>query len=195
MAAADLRGARRLNMAAHLARERAVTMLLETHDSHPRATDILRILAHLDATAPVKVIWDLMHPWRFGEAPERTAELLAGSLAYAQFKDGVRNPGERTVTLTLPGQGELPLAMMLALTNRMAAAEGIADPWVSLEWERAWHPQLPPVADALDALKTVLAAPGRTNGAGPVFSCGQPGTLSCLNRLGLHAVGRTVRSW
>lgn len=169
MAAADLRGARRLNMAAHLARERAVTMLLETHDSHPRATDILRILAHLDATAPVKVIWDLMHPWRFGEAPERTAELLAGSLAYAQFKDGVRNPGERTVTLTLPGQGELPLAMMLALTNRMAAAEGIADPWVSLEWERAWHPQLPPVADALDALKTVLAAPGRTNGVGPVF--------------------------
>ena len=69
MAAADLRGARRLNLAAHLAGRLGVTMLLETHDSHPRAADILRILAHLDATAPVKVIWDLMHPWRFGEAP------------------------------------------------------------------------------------------------------------------------------
>lgn len=133
MAAANLRGARRLNMTPHLGGRLGVTMLLETHYSHPRSADILRILAHLDATAPVKVIWDLMHPWRFGEAPERTAELLAGSLAYAQFKDGVRNPGEHTVTLTLPGQGELPLTTMLALTNRMAAAEGIADPWISLE--------------------------------------------------------------
>lgn len=160
--AADRLGAGRLSAAAPRARELGVTILLETHDSHPRASDVVRILKHVDPGAPVKVIWDLLHPWRYDERPQRTAGLLAGSLAYAQFKDGVRNPGEHTVRLTLPGQGELPLAQMRALAADLAAAEGIADPWVSLEWERAWHPELPPVAEALASLKSVL---GHTLGA------------------------------
>lgn len=157
MAAADLRGARRLNAAAVHAQARGVSMLLETHDSHPRASDLMRILVHVAPDAPVKVIWDLMHPWRHDETPERTAELLVDWLAYAQFKDGVRNPGANTVTLSLPGEGELPLDRMQALLADMAAAQGIADPWVSLEWERAWHPELPPLAEALLSLKAVLA--------------------------------------
>ncbi|SEE73373.1 Sugar phosphate isomerase/epimerase [Arthrobacter alpinus] len=157
MAAADLRGAARLNAAAGHARTRGVTLLLETHDSHPRGQDIARILAHVDADAPVKVIWDFMHPWRHDEAPGRTAELLAESLAYPQFKDGVRNAEGNAVTLTLPGEGALPLVEMQALATRIATAQGIADPWVSLEWERTWHPELPPVSAALAALKNVLA--------------------------------------
>ncbi len=157
LVAADKRGASRLNAAAARARELGVTMLLETHDSHPRASDIIRILAYVDPKAPVKVIWDLIHPWRFDEAPERTAELLADSLAYAQYKDGVRNQGTNTVTLTLPGEGELPLTAMRELVAGISAAHGVTDPWISLEWERAWHPHLPPVAQALQSLKAVLA--------------------------------------
>lgn len=153
----DKRGAARLNAATARAKELGVTMLLETHDSHPRACDIVRILAYVDPNAPVKVIWDLMHPWRFDEAPQRTAELLADSLAYAQYKDGVRNQGTNTVTLTLPGEGELPLTEMRDLVAGISAAHGITDPWISLEWERAWHPHLPPVAQALESLKAVLA--------------------------------------
>lgn len=157
MAAADRLGAQRLNLAAQRARELGVTILLETHDSHPRACDIVRILAHVDAAAPVRVIWDLMHPWRYDEAPARTAELLADSVAYAQYKDGVRIPGTNTVTLTLPGEGELPLLEMRDLVAETLAARGISDPWVSLEWERAWHPELPPVSEALGSLTKALA--------------------------------------
>lgn len=155
--AADRLGAARLNAASARAVELGVTMLLETHDSHPRASDIVRVLAHVDPGAPVRVIWDLMHPWRFDEAPEQTAKLLADSLSYAQYKDGIRNEGTNTVRLTLPGEGELPLVMMRELVAGISAAHGITDPWISLEWERAWHPQLPPVAQALESLKTVLA--------------------------------------
>lgn len=155
--AADRLGAVRLNAAGARARELGVTMLLETHDSHPRASDIVRILAQVDAEAPVKVIWDLMHPWRYDESPEITAGLLADSLAYAQYKDGVRNQGSHTVALTLPGEGELPLVRMRDLVAGISAEHGITDPWISLEWERAWHPHLPPVADALESLKAVLA--------------------------------------
>ena len=46
---------------------------------------------------------------------------------------------------------------MQRLVAGISAAHGIDDPWISLEWERAWHPQLPPLAEALEALKTVLA--------------------------------------
>ncbi|WP_207344978.1 TIM barrel protein [Arthrobacter sp. E3] len=157
MAAADRRAARRLNAAAAHARKLGVAILLETHDSHPRAADVARILALVDADAPVKVIWDLMHPWRHDETPEQSATLLGESLAYAQYKDGVRTPGTHDVVLTLPGEGELPLLRMNALAAELAAAQGISDPWVSLEWERAWHPELPPVSQALAALKAVLA--------------------------------------
>lgn len=156
MAAADKLGARRLNAAAGHARDRGVALLLETHDSHPRGEDVARILARVDDAAPVKVIWDVMHPWRHDEAPERTAELLAGSLAYAQYKDGVRIPGGNNVTLTLPGDGELPLRRVQSLLAGIAAAQGVPDPWASLEWERAWHPELPPLAEALAALRAVL---------------------------------------
>ena len=157
MVAADLRAAFRLNAAAGRARELGVRILLETHDSHPRAADLARILDHVDPDAPVKVIWDLMHPWRHDESPEQSAALLGESLAYAQYKDGVRTPGTHSVVLTLPGEGELPLRRMNELATGIAAAHGISDPWVSLEWERAWHPQLPPVVEALAALKTLLA--------------------------------------
>jgi len=163
MAAADARGARRLNAGAGLARERGVTLALETHDSHPRAADLARILAGVDPGAPVKVIWDLMHPWRHGEAPERTAGLLADWLAYAQYKDGERIPGTSDATPALPGKGSLPLRRMQRLASGIAAAHGDLDPWMSLEWEKAWHPELPPLADALDALKTALdQCPART---------------------------------
>jgi sugar phosphate isomerase/epimerase len=156
LAAADGRGARRLAAASAHARAKGITLLLETHDSHPRAEDIRRILELLPDGAPVQVIWDLMHPWRHDEEPERTAELLAGRLAYAQFKDGVRIPGTNDVTLTLPGAGRLPLRRMQALAAGVSASQGESDPWVSLEWERAWHPELPPLANALAALKSVL---------------------------------------
>lgn len=157
MGAADVRGARRLVAGSGHARERGVTLLLETHDSHPRGMDVARILDRVPSDAPVKVIWDLMHPWRHLETPERTAAALAPWFAYAQFKDGVRAEEPNAVTLTLPGAGQLPLAQMLDLVRGLADASGESDPWLSLEWERTWHPELPPLAEALASLKTVLA--------------------------------------
>lgn len=156
MAAADQRAAHRLNAAAAKASELGVTILLETHDSHPRGEDINRILAHVDPAANVSVIWDLMHPWRHDEDPARTAELLAPHLAYAQYKDGIRLESGNNVSLTLPGQGQLPLREMQKLVADISRQHGIADPWISLEWERAWHPELPPLDQALASLKSAL---------------------------------------
>lgn len=157
LAAADALGAERLTAGALYARERGVRILLETHDSHPRVSDLLRIMDLLPEDSGVAVIWDLMHPWRHGESPEVSAKLLGHHLGYAQCKDGVRIPGSYNVNLTLPGAGELPLQQMRELVRELSAAQGISDPWLSLEWERTWHPELPPLDEALASLNIVLA--------------------------------------
>jgi beta-glucosidase len=49
--------------------------------------------------------------------------------------------------LTLPGEGDLPIREMVNYLN-----ENGYDGYFSLEWEKKWHPELPVLEDALDAL-------------------------------------------
>lgn len=156
MAAFDRTGARRLSAVAAEAAELGVRLLLETHDSHPRGSDVVRILSLLDGNASVGVIWDAMHPWRYGESPEETARLLAGHLAYAQVKDGVIGVDPADIALCLPGDGEVPLREIVSLVEQASAEQGEAPAWISLEWEKAWYPELPALPRALAALRAVL---------------------------------------
>lgn len=143
-AASDARAARRLAAIDERARARGVRVLLETHDSHPRGADVARVL---DAAAcGAGAIWDVLHPWRQGEDPASTLHALAPHLGYVQLKDAAAG-GERPEP-ALPGRGAVPL-------GDVAAALEIAgyDGWVSLEWERRWHPQIAPLEVALEALR------------------------------------------
>ncbi|MFD0823604.1 nitrate- and nitrite sensing domain-containing protein, partial [Micromonospora zhanjiangensis] len=63
-----------------------VTVLLETHDSHPRGADVARILRAVDHPR-VRAGWDLLHPWRHGEPVTATAAILRPWLAHVQLKD------------------------------------------------------------------------------------------------------------
>ncbi|MCY0904793.1 sugar phosphate isomerase/epimerase family protein [Arthrobacter sp. H14-L1] len=173
MSGFDGAGARRLSAVLGEARQMGVRLLLETHDSHPRGADVVRIVALVDdqgadlaAVAAdaepdpsgVGIIWDVLHPWRYGEAPEETARHVAPYFAYPQFKDAHIGSAPTDVTLRLPGQGSVPLREMARLAIAMSAAQGNGDPWFSLEWEKAWHPELPDLPEALAALQQVLAA-------------------------------------
>lgn len=144
---ADRRAAARLESVAELALELGVRPVLETHDSHPRGTDVARVLALLDPTHPVGAIWDALHPWRVGEPLAETAAALLPHLVdgngYVQVKD-VASPSDTTPVLQ--GSGSVPVAAMLELLR----AGGYAGP-VSLEWERTWHPSVAPLDAALEA--------------------------------------------
>jgi sugar phosphate isomerase/epimerase len=62
-------------------------------------------------------------------------------------KDRISRASERhPFTYVLPGQGEFPMAAL----RRALQADNLAGP-VSLEWEKLWHPALPPLEAALDA--------------------------------------------
>jgi sugar phosphate isomerase/epimerase len=60
-------------------------------------------------------------------------------------KDSISVPSARhPFTYVLPGDGEFPMAPLLAALR----ADSFAGP-LSLEWEKMWHPYLAPLDDAL----------------------------------------------
>ncbi|GAA3439158.1 sugar phosphate isomerase/epimerase family protein [Kutzneria kofuensis] len=115
-------------------------LLVETHDSHPTGAAARRIVEPIGAPDAVAVLWDALHPWRHGESPIRTREVLGDYLGYFQLKDA------RAVDPTPlpPGDGEVPLGECAAVLRPWSG-------WVSLEWEKAWYPAVQPVGTALRA--------------------------------------------
>jgi sugar phosphate isomerase/epimerase len=146
----DDRGARRLQAAAGPAERRGVRLFLETHDSHPRGADIARLIGRTGRD-DLGVIWDFVHPWRNGEEPAATYDAVAPWLAYVQLKDA--NPPLDRPVPTLIGAGEVPLDEIRAVLDKHGY-----DGWWSLEWEKAWHPDIPPLSEALASARAWLGA-------------------------------------
>lgn len=137
--AADARAVRRLRAIAE-ALPVGVTVLLETHDSHPRGADIARLLAAVDHPT-VRALWDVLHPWRYGEPVAETVTALRPWLTHVQVKDA-RSPVDlRPVFL---GDGAVPLTEAFAALRGLNYAGALA-----LEWEAKWFPDAPPLAEAL----------------------------------------------
>ncbi|MFJ8647133.1 sugar phosphate isomerase/epimerase family protein [Streptomyces sp. NPDC093546] len=136
---ADATAARRLGAAAEVAAELGVRVLLETHDSHRTGADVARVVGAV-GHKHVGALWDVMHPWLAGEAPEATHAVLAPYLGYVQVKD----IASREDTTPLPlGTGVLPLAECLGLMR----GEG----WACWEYEKRWYAdaaELPPLLAA-----------------------------------------------
>ncbi|MGC0419970.1 sugar phosphate isomerase/epimerase family protein [Embleya sp. AB8] len=134
-----VRAERRLAQLLPEASARGVTMLVETHDSHPTGAAVASLVRPF--AGAVGVIWDALHPWRHGERPADTAEALAGLLRYVQIKDAASAVDTTPVPL---GTGSVPLTE-IGSTLRERDWRG----WVSLEWERAWYPEVAPLDEVL----------------------------------------------
>ena len=87
--------------------------------------------------AGVGVVWDILHPYRCGEALADTVNYLGGHIGHVHVKDAVElSPtGFRPVLL---GEGEVPVreALRLLLQTGYSGA-------LSFEWEKAWYPEIP----------------------------------------------------
>jgi sugar phosphate isomerase/epimerase len=135
------------------ARASGVAIAIEPHDDFDTASAIAPILARLDPT--VGTVWDIVNAWGGGEDPAAGAETIGNRVRYVQVKDARWAGGEWE--LTPIGVGAVPLVEGL----RALAAIGPLPP-LSLEWERAWHPELDPPEIALPrelaALRRVASA-------------------------------------
>lgn len=136
--------------------ERGVTVILETHDAWTNSEDV-RALVQAAALPAIKVLWDTHHTYRFGEAPSQTLALLGDAIAYVHIKDSrlsTSDPGAWTYCLL--GEGDVPLREMCEALKKRGYAG-----YLSLEWEKKWHPDIaePDIAlpQAVAYLRTVLA--------------------------------------
>lgn len=133
--------AERLAAGAQLAAAQGVVVGLETHDDFSRAATVAEALA-LAGTDGAGAVWDLHHPHRCGESPEDVWRAIGERLVHVHLKDAVRHADAwRLVPL---GEGELPVATAV---DRLRA--GGYRGWLSVEWERAWHPELASAAEVL----------------------------------------------
>ena len=123
-----------------------VAIGVETHDAFSASSVVAELLGMVDS-ASVGAVWDSHHPHRMGESPAKVYQNLGGRILLAQVKDARRVP--RPVPpddwqLVLLGEGEVPVREMLGLL--MA---GGYPHWISVEWEKRWHPEIEPPEIAL----------------------------------------------
>jgi sugar phosphate isomerase/epimerase len=118
-------------------------IMVETHDVLFTAAAIRRFLVAAPGTA---ILWDAHHTWKKGgEEPVATWRDIWAAVPHVHVKDSVAVPSARhPFTYVLPGDGAFPIAPLLAALNADAFAGA-----VSLEWEKLWHPHLPPLDVAL----------------------------------------------
>lgn len=133
-----------LNEVVTTARDLGVGIAIEPHDDFATTSSIAPILDRLDGSA-VGVVWDIVNAWGAGEAPDVGIATIGDRIRYVQVKDArwVGDAGD-VWQLTSIGDGDVPLSS--ALTS--LAARGPLPP-LSVEWERAWHPELDPPEIAL----------------------------------------------
>ena len=118
-------------------------VMIETHDALLTADAVRRFCAAVPGAA---ILWDAHNTWREGGAgPVAMWRAIRPHVVHLHVKDSVSRPsGRHPYTFVLPGEGEFPMASLLEALRAGNYAGAI-----SLEWERKWHPELPPLEDAL----------------------------------------------
>jgi sugar phosphate isomerase/epimerase len=114
-----------------------VAVGVETHDAFSASSTLASLLEMVES-GWVGAVWDSHHPHRMGEQAAEVHANLAGRVLLAQVKDARRAP-ERDDgwQLVLLGEGEVPVQEMVGLL-----ASGGYQGWVSVEWEKRWHPEI-----------------------------------------------------
>lgn len=136
-----------LSLLAEDAAAHGVTALLETHGDFNCARTLTPILDALGDRAGFGLIWDVMHTYfATGRDFLPLYRLLRPCIRHIHFKDCLPDR-----TQVLPGKGDIPLC---DIADRLRA-DGF-DGCISLEWERKWHPELPPIEEALTAMAGIL---------------------------------------
>lgn len=140
--------ARFLREAADEAKKHRVEIWIETHNEFSTGKSMGELLKKADRPN-IKVIWDLMHPYEYGERPEETLKHLGGSIAHVHVKDGKKSadPDRIDFVYTKLGEGELPLHEMIGLLEKNGYGG-----YYSLEWENAWRPELRNLYETTESL-------------------------------------------
>ncbi len=120
-------------------------LALETHDLLSAAQRCVAVFEALGTALPV--VWDVHHTRHIGgESIYESFDLLKNHLAELHVKDCLPD-NENKCNLVLPGTGEFPGIELLDLMEKNRT-----ETKVILEHEKHWHPHLPSMPEALEAV-------------------------------------------
>ncbi|GCF11123.1 sugar phosphate isomerase/epimerase family protein [Dictyobacter arantiisoli] len=126
-----------LRQVAAQAEEAGVIVTLETHDGFSSARRTAQVLDAIDSPA-IAALWDSHHPYRVGESAEQVWQWLGKRVAHVHVKDARRDSSESSGwKLVLMGEGEVPVH-----TQLQSLFEHGYKGYVSVEWEKYWHPDI-----------------------------------------------------
>ena len=134
-----------------------VIVLLEVHGDFNRSEALMPVIGALDrgGVRNFGLIWDVAHSDRaYGSEWQRLYNDIAPWVRHVHIKDHLliaAGSGTRSFRLTMPGDGEIPIRDIV----RRLALDGYSG-YFSLEWERMWHPELPPIEDALPRFVEIM---------------------------------------
>ncbi|WP_127588732.1 sugar phosphate isomerase/epimerase family protein [Paenibacillus koleovorans] len=122
------------------ARKLGVSILLETHDDFSSSESLDRVLTAAGRPEGLLVLWDTVHTYHCGERPEQVVQRLGSAIRHTHFKDATESPADakgRKYKYVLTGEGYIPIR------DTVLALQTIGyDGYLSLEWEKMWHPNL-----------------------------------------------------
>ncbi len=119
---------------ADYAAERGVTIVIENALSFRSAKEMWLILDRLSHPS-VAACWDLLNAAMIGESPYLSVPTLNSRIQYAQVKDA--KLGSLGASYTKLGDGDVPVQ------NFLTRLRGVGyRGWVTLEWEKAWLPNI-----------------------------------------------------
>jgi sugar phosphate isomerase/epimerase len=125
-----------------------VIVAAESHDDWVRSATVADIMQAVPHPA-LRALWDFGNAFAAGEDPDEGPRQLGPYLGYVHVKDGRLHAGQWQ--LTPLGEGQVPLGHVIA-GLRAAGYTGA----LTVEWERAWHPELAPAETALPAALAVI---------------------------------------
>ena len=116
-----------------------VRILVETHDDWMRAEHMKSLMATASGNA-IGLLWDVNHPFMFhGESPATTWNETGTWIHHTHWKDTKRNPKARHgFDPCMMGDGDVPHQEIYHLLET-----GGYTGYLSLEWEKRWHPEIP----------------------------------------------------
>ena len=117
------------------AKDRRVTVLMETHGDFVRSEDLEKIM--LAATHPnVGLVWDVTNMWTITkEPPADVYKKLKKYIHHTHIKDAKLVDGKPQYTRL--GQGDVPIFEAID-----ALSKGGYKGYYSFEWEKLWHPEI-----------------------------------------------------
>lgn len=131
------------------AKKKNVEIWVETHNAFSTGKVLKKLIEDVGYDN-LKIIWDVIHPFEFGESPQETIQYISDRIVHVHIKDGVKreDPDQFIYKYTKLGEGDLPIAEMVSLLEK-AGYKG----YYSLEWENAWKPE---IKDAFNSLPEIL---------------------------------------